>query len=83
MQRGKKNGNFLFPEMGAITEWLHKKKKCHSCSVLEQPPHFGGKQAKRESILRVEKVAFCLVEGATQDLVAVWNAQTYTACPIG
>lgn len=46
-------------------------------------PIFGDKQAKRESILRVEKVAFCLVEGATQGLAAVWNAQTYTVCPIG
>lgn len=44
-------------------KWMVKEKKCHSCSALEQPPHFGGKQAERESILRLEKVAFSLVEG--------------------
>lgn len=60
-----------------------KKKKCHSYSVLERAACFGGKQAERESILRLEKVAFCLVEGATQAIVAVPNAQKSTACPIG
>lgn len=69
--------------MGAITEWLRMRIKCQSCSVLEQVAHFAGKQAKRESILRLEKVAFCLVQGATQGIVAVRNAEKYAACPIG
>lgn len=47
---------------------------------------FCGKQAKHESILRLEKVAFCLLNAITKCLVLccrMQGARTYTACPIG